>query len=216
MTHSTKKGIILCDFSSWVNQTSTMRAWGGWIRARCSETGQHSQELHMPKFIFPELDFSAAWRGKKPTVMYQEMNLQFELHCTSALSLLQLPCNGSTGQLPLPEHEISHGTPGTCTRCSFWLTYDICSSGEASEKGTGTWQITWWILRIKKMRGNSGKKIARKSRNSCEVNGRGCGCTRDSWLKAQLCKILEPNTNAQRMSFLSFFLGFRRPDQSLD
>jgi len=27
------------------------------------------------------------------------------LSCTSALSLLQLPCNGSTGQVPLPEHE---------------------------------------------------------------------------------------------------------------
>ena len=27
-----------------------------------------------------------------------------------------------------------------------------------------------------KMRGNSGKKIARKSRNSCKANGRGCGC----------------------------------------
>jgi hypothetical protein len=30
---------------------------------------------------------------------------------------------------------------------------------------------------IKKMRGHSGKKNARKSRNSCRVNGRGCGCT---------------------------------------
>jgi len=28
----------------------------------------------------------------------------------------------------------------------------------------------------KKMRGHSGKKFARKSRNSCWVNGRGCGC----------------------------------------
>ena len=27
------------------------------------------------------------------------------LSCTSALSLLQLTCNGSTGQVPLPEHE---------------------------------------------------------------------------------------------------------------
>ena len=30
---------------------------------------------------------------------------------------------------------------------------------------------------IKKMRGHSGEKIARKSRISCRVNGRGCGCT---------------------------------------
>jgi len=41
------------------------------------------------------------------------------LSCTSAFSLLQLPCNGSTGQVPLPEHEISQGTPRTCTRSSF-------------------------------------------------------------------------------------------------
>ena len=38
------------------------------------------------------------------------------LSCTSAE--LQLPCKGSTGQVPLPEHEISQGTPRTCTRCS--------------------------------------------------------------------------------------------------
>jgi len=35
-----------------VNQTSTMRASGGWLRARRSETGQHSQDLHMPKFLY--------------------------------------------------------------------------------------------------------------------------------------------------------------------
>jgi len=52
MTHSTKKGIILCDFSSWVNQTSTTRASGGLLQARCSETGQHSQDLHMPKILY--------------------------------------------------------------------------------------------------------------------------------------------------------------------
>jgi len=64
----------------------------------------------------------------------------------------------------------------------------------------------WWIVMTKKMRGHSGKKIARKSRNSCFVNGRGCGCIRDSWLKAQFCAILEPNTNAPRMALLSHLL----------
>ena len=59
MTHSTKKGIILCDCSSWVNQTSTMGAWGGWLRARCSETGQRSQELHAKVLIWPKYD---AWQ----------------------------------------------------------------------------------------------------------------------------------------------------------
>jgi len=32
--------------------------------------------------------------------------------------------------------------------------------------------------RTKKMRGHPGNKIAQKSRNSCPVNGRSCGCTR--------------------------------------
>ena len=31
-----------------------MGAWGGWLRARCSETGQRSQELHMPKFLYDQ------------------------------------------------------------------------------------------------------------------------------------------------------------------
>ena len=53
------------------------------------------------------------------TLLYCTRKWSCNLSCTSALSLLQLPCNGSTGQAPLPKHEISHGTPGTCTRCSF-------------------------------------------------------------------------------------------------
>ena len=40
----------------------------------------------------------------------------------------------------------------------------------------GLGQITWWIVMTKKMRGHSGKNIARKSRNSCRVNSRSCGC----------------------------------------
>jgi len=40
----------------------------------------------------------------------------------------------------------------------------------------GLGQITWWIMTTKKLRGHSGKKFARKSRNSWCVNGRGCGC----------------------------------------
>jgi len=50
------------------------------------------------------------------TPLYCTRKWSYNLSCTSALSLLQLPCNGSTGQVPL---EISHKTPGTCTRCSF-------------------------------------------------------------------------------------------------
>ena len=51
------------------------------------------------------------------TPLYCTRKCSCNLSCTSALSLLQLLCNGSTDQVPLPEHEISHGTPGTCTRC---------------------------------------------------------------------------------------------------
>jgi len=67
------------------------------------------------------------------------------------------------------------------------ILYHSCTSfeghlGEASpyiflREGTGTCQITWCIVMIKRMRGHSGKKIAQKSRNSCRVSGRGCGCT---------------------------------------
>jgi len=53
------------------------------------------------------------------TSLYCTGKWSCNLTCTSAMSQLQLPCKGSTGQVPLLEHEISHGTPGTCTRCSF-------------------------------------------------------------------------------------------------
>ena len=41
---------------------------------------------------------------------------------------------------------------------------------------TGTWPDYLVNHDDKKMRGHSGKKIAQKSRNSCQVNGRSCGC----------------------------------------
>jgi len=67
----------------------------------------------------------------------------------------------------------------------------------------GLGQITWCIEKLsgnestgtrpdylvnrddKKLSGHTGKKIAWKSRNSCRVNGRSCGCigTDDSWPK---------------------------------
>jgi len=86
---------------------------------------------------------------------------------------------------------------------SFW---DV--NGNSAMRVPGLGQITCWIVMIKKMMGHSGKKIARKSRNSCAMNGRGCGCTGtvDSGPRAQMCPILEPNTNAQRLSLLSHLL----------
>jgi len=50
--------------------------------------------------------------GKNPIVLFQEMKLQFELHV--GIEPVAAPCNGSTGQVPLPEHEISQGTPRIC------------------------------------------------------------------------------------------------------
>jgi len=58
----------------------------------------------------------------------------------------------------------------------------------------------------KKLRGPSGKKLAQKSRNSCIVNGRGCGCIGTVDSRHNFFAILEPNTNAQRMSLLSHLL----------
>ena len=59
-----------------------------------------------------------------------------------------------------------------------WLmshVYMTCMShGAVRVPGLG--QITWWIVMTKKMRGHLGKKVARKSRNSCRVNSRSCGC----------------------------------------
>ena len=52
-------------------------------------------------------------------------------------------------------------------------------------EGTGTRQDYLVNRVLKKMRGHPGEKIAQKSRNSCIVNGRGCGCigTVDSGIK---------------------------------
>jgi len=57
------------------------------------------------------------------------------------------------------------------------------------DEGTGT-RPDYLVNRVpKKMRGHPGKKIAQKSRNSCTVNGRGCGCigTVDSGPKCTQC-----------------------------
>jgi len=40
-----------------------------------------------------------------------------KMTCTSAMSQLQLPCNGSTGQVPSWNTKLAQGTHRTCTRC---------------------------------------------------------------------------------------------------
>ena len=46
-------------------------------------------------------------------------------------------------------------------------------------EGWGYWDLAW-LLGVnrddQKLRGHSGEKLARKSRNSWHLNGRGCGC----------------------------------------
>jgi len=39
--------------------------------------------------------------------------------CVDSKPKIKKNCHGSIGQVPLPENEISHGTPRTCTRCSY-------------------------------------------------------------------------------------------------
>ena len=56
--------------------------------------------------IFPEPTQVQLHGGKNPIVLHQEMNfvkLQFELHIS--IEPAAASCNGSTGQVPLPEHE---------------------------------------------------------------------------------------------------------------
>jgi len=68
----------------------------------------------------------------------------------------------------------------------------------------GLGQITWWIVMTKIMRGHSRKQILQKSRNSCRVNGQGCGCIGkvhsrcnflQSWTKYKLSKNIFAVTN---------------------
>jgi len=44
------------------------------------------------------------------------------------------------------------------------------------EEGTGTWPDYLVNRDDQKNEGPFGEKIVRKSRNSCRVNGRSCGC----------------------------------------
>jgi hypothetical protein len=57
----------------------------------------------------------------------------------------------------------------------------------------------------KKNEGLLGKKIARKSRNSCKLSGGGVGAE-GHLTRAQIGSVLEPNTNAQKMLLLSQLL----------
>ena len=81
----------------------------------------HTEEAHNGRdesgyFSRTRLKFS--FMVVKPP-LYGTGKWSCKMTCTSAMSQIQLPLHGSTGQVALPEHEISHRTPRTCTRCSF-------------------------------------------------------------------------------------------------
>ena len=64
----------------------------------------------------------------------------------------------------------------------FWDEYESVKYNkcvrllDSGGEGTGT-RPDYLVNRVpKKLRGHPGGKNARKSRNSCKVNGRGCGC----------------------------------------
>jgi len=88
----------------WYKATFTFYVW---IRLGTTLSGYFSRTRFKCSFtvVKTPLYCTGKWSCKKT--------------CTSAMSQLQLPCKGSTGQVPLPEHEISEGTPRTCERCSF-------------------------------------------------------------------------------------------------
>jgi len=70
----------------------------------------------------------------------------------------------------------------------------------------GLGQITWWIVCWQKMRGHLGIAKSHGSREIAVEWAVGVWVHRDNWLKAQMCPVLEPNTNAQRISLLSHLL----------
>jgi len=74
-------------------------------------------------------------------------------------------------------------------------------SNHQSRRVPGLFRITWWIVLTKKLRGHSGYTKCEKY-----LWGERSGLWEhtDSWINAQK---LEPNTNAQRMSFLSHLVG---------
>jgi len=69
----------------------------------------------------------------------------------------------------------------------------------------GLGQITWRIVQTKKIEGPLGKKIARKLRNSRRARGGDVGAE-GMVTKGTILRVLKPNTNAQRMLFLSHLL----------
>ena len=76
------------------------------------------------------------------------------LSCTSALSLLQLPCNGSTGQVPLPEQKflkehLVRGVPpeSFCSGRGTWPVEPLQGSGSRLKADVQALLIRWPINR---------------------------------------------------------------------
>ena len=71
---------------------------------------------------------------------------------------------------------------------------------------SGLGQITWWIVMTKKNEGPFGGKNCTEIEKYLYNEWSELWVHRDSWLRAQVCPFLEPNTNAQIVSFSSHLL----------
>ena len=81
------------------------------IRRNVSKTKTATQRIH-ERGYFSRTRLKCSFTVIK-TQLHFTRNWSCNWSCTSVLSLLQISCNGSTGQVPIPEHEISQRTPCT-------------------------------------------------------------------------------------------------------
>jgi len=129
-------------------------------------------------------------------------------HCAAAFSLpVPNSCtNPDQTLLNILWHISSLRTHTKFVRENIMLALGVCCPqrgywDSARLLGESCWQNNWGAIR-----GNSGKTLAQKSRNSCWVNGGGVGAHRQWAIGAP-----DPNTNAQRMSLLSHVLPHLGP-----
>ena len=76
----------------------------------------------------------------------------------------------------------------------------------AGRRVPGLGQITWWIMLTKKIEGPCGEIFCTEFVKYLMSERSRLWVHRDSWLRAQMCAVLELNTIAQRLSLLSHLL----------
>jgi len=111
-----------------------------WDITRCFQHGTANMLVGVSAYTFVFLKGSGYFSRTRlkcsftvvKTPLYCTRKWSCNLSCTSALSLLQLPCNSSTGQFPLLEHE-------TFWR-NTWYMYHVFLQ-KVSCSGRGTWPV---------------------------------------------------------------------------